>query len=92
MVSTTKQIIEIETLQAGQPKPYADSIYEYLITLNWCPDDPDGYIKGLAKTTLDLHGLRGSSAEGDWWLPYIEEIKRTSEHTWKVRIKRDFLD
>ncbi len=92
MPSTTKQIIEAETLRAGQPRAYAGRIYEYLITPNWNPEDLEGYIRRLVKATPDHHRPRDNSAESDWWTPYIEEIKRTGENTWKVRTKHDYLD
>lgn len=33
-MSNRKIIIEIETLQSGQPRPYADSKYEYILTVD----------------------------------------------------------
>ncbi len=85
------RIIEIEPLRAGQPKTYAVSIYEYLVTLNWSPPDPEEYIRRLVKGTLDHHCLRDSSAVGDWWTAYIDGIKRVGDKKWKVSIKQDYL-
>jgi len=47
-----KQFIKIETLRSGQPKPYADSEYEYLVTFTI--ERQHGKMEIIPQTGIDI--------------------------------------
>ncbi|MBR6523483.1 MAG: hypothetical protein IKT39_02590 [Clostridia bacterium] len=49
MNKTRKITIEIETIRAGQPRPYADSEYEYILTVEGMNE---GEVEYYCKTIL----------------------------------------
>mgnify|MGYP001577337039 FL=1 len=61
----SKLIIEIETLKAGQPRAYADSVYEYLIT-----------VKNYWESTTGLR--EGSFSQKEQDIKYL--VKTFSRH------------
>ena len=46
--------IEIETVRAGQPRPYADSVYEYVYTFSWQPEA--NWVRYIVKATHKPNG------------------------------------
>lgn len=83
-----------ETIRAGQPRAYADSFYEWRITIIAMPyaDNEDG-IKMIA------HLLRGRSAGGiaenretaGFCQPYFTKVEKDND-VWTVCVTEPFTD
>lgn len=83
-----------ETIKAGQPRAYADSFYEYRITIVAMPyaDNEDG-LKAIA------HLLRGRSAGGiadsretaGFCQPYFTKVEKDGD-VWTVALTEPFTD
>ena len=51
MENKKKYEFDVETLQNGQPRPYADSIYDYIVT----SDEPERTVKEFCTKVLFPH-------------------------------------
>jgi hypothetical protein len=91
-----KDIIEIEWLHRGQPQAYADSIYECILTFikpppyHWKPSEDE--VKALGKIILGCPNAQDSWDKGNWYEPYIDELKQLADNQWRIKIKRIYLD
>ena len=90
-------MITIETIKAGQPRAYADSIYEYVITVNQVHgpvSDQEKYIRELAKAAYGRPENIADNRQQDQsgLHPYVSAIEQLSPTKWKVRIIQPFLD
>ena len=88
----TKQIIEIEVIRAGQPRPYADSFFESILTFKaedenakWTPDEKT--VREIAK--ILVHNFEDKP---NWHDPELKEIQKIAENKWRVLIFSPFLD
>lgn len=89
-----KKVIEIETKRAGQPRPYADSVYEDILTFTddrgkWTPR-----LEEVRKIAIGLYGdrVKEKSDVREFWEPYFEEIIQLSENSWRVIIIDPYKD
>lgn len=85
-------IWKVTHLQAGQPRPYADSIYEYEIELDgdWYGKRPDF---GEAVVKQAAQGLtRGWSNNPGWADRKLDRFEKLEPHRWFVRIIEPYPD
>lgn len=87
-----KRTIEIEPLQVGQPRPYADSSYESILTFTtegenktWIPDEKE--VRKIAKVLV--HDFKD---EPNWHEPHLKEMERLADNKWRVLVVSAFLD
>ena len=88
--------IRVETLKAGQPRPYADSYYEYIVEFE--------YPITLERAIIFASFLRGgknlvtkkySSNEqfDDHFAPHLTELTDCDKgKRWKIKIKEVYCD
>lgn len=104
MMATLIRDMQVETVRAGQSRPYADSIYVYVLRFStddpkqpWTP--PEACVRALAAA---FHS-RGServrlttdepmTTEGDFYRPFISSVAVESDGSWRVVIVRRFTD
>ena len=93
----------VERVRAGQPRPYADSIYEYVFRFAyadgspWTP--PEDQVRRLAAAThgwgserVRLRTDEPMTSEGDYYRPFIQSATREDDGAWRVIIVRRFTD
>ena len=93
MSNDIEVIWKVRKIQAGQPRPYADSIYESEIELDgsWYGGKrPDFGEQRVAEVSKAL--VRGWTKRKDedrmWYETYLDSIQKIAPHTWRVRIVR----
>lgn len=91
----------VETLQAGQPRAYADSVYHYRVTIEWqglegyknkdAPFKLHDWSPDIVKSKLRslTHNWKD---DPKWWEPKLDYIKRISEGVYEVRIIQAYND
>ena len=83
-----------ETVRAGQPRAYADSVYEYRITIVAMPyaDNQDG-VKTIAHLLRGRgpDGIADSSEKAGFCQPYFTKIEKAND-VWTVVITEPFTD
>lgn len=90
-----KRIIEVETIQAGQPRPYADHIYESYITFSV----PEGQMwarkwgthESTVKQFIPLL-VGGYSENPEWHDSRLEKLEQVSPGRWHVIVIQPFID
>jgi hypothetical protein len=92
-----KRFIEVDLKQAGQPRPYADSIYEGYLTFSvpegqmyaskW-PKDPE-QVKPFAQLLIEPW-----YDEPQWYQSRLKTLERVPGETnrWHVIVIRPYLD
>jgi hypothetical protein len=99
----SKERITVETLRAGQPRPYADSIYHYRVTIEWQglvgyknPDAPFVPRPQLAQRIVDriLYGLCGPWQElgNDPFQRRLDRKEMTAPGVWEVVVVEPYID
>jgi hypothetical protein len=100
----SKLIIEIETLAAGQPRPYADTVYKFRVSGKFYWDSttgprPDAYFlkdhEALAYVEGSRHCPRvfaGDSRDREWHEAYLQSIVQVEPGVWEVTIIQPYLD
>ena len=93
MKNKTKYEFEVETLQYGQARPYADSIYDYIVT----SDEPERTVKGFCTKVLSPH-----SQTEEEWKPYSEDpmsyfygyhtFEKIKDNKYRYRIVKPYTD
>ena len=90
----------VETLAAGQSRPYADSIYIYRMTCEQVGHMGDSakqfnprdltadYAKKLAKTIC--HNFKERSENPDWHEPILERFEQVSPGVWEMQIRTEY--
>ena len=94
MITTTEYNFKVTTLRAGQPRPYADSEYEYEIETN-C-----GEFAVKIFCTRIIHGAKydysewEKSKEKDYAVYFTGYYKltKTGENTWKYYVFEPYCD
>jgi hypothetical protein len=92
--------ITIETIQAGQPSAYADSVYEAVLTFNQHREDqaPDDSTRIGYRPTPDTVGalvkilLHHFEAEPGPYGPRLEHFKEIKPGCWHVKIREPYCD
>ena len=99
----SKLIIEIETISAGQPRPYADSIYKYRVSSDFYWDSTtgprlsDSYLMKEKEALNAVSSVRGCPvwfAKDDrmWYEAYLESVVEATPGVWEVTIIQPYLD
>ena len=88
-----KYEFEVETLQNGQPRPYADSISDYIVT----SDEPESTVKDFRTKVLFPH-----SQSEDEWEPFSEDpgsyfygyhtFEKIKDNKYRYRVVQPFTD
>lgn len=87
-------IVRVDYKQMGQPRPYADHVFEATLTLDgdWYgkrPDFPEAAIKKYVQTLV--HGfVDGRTPE--WHEPRLKSLTKREPHIWDVTVIQPFLD
>lgn len=88
--------ITVETVRAGQPRPYADSVYEYIMTLEWIPygNSEDGFQpRKLAKDAAmaiakgACRNFYEKKDKPEWHLPILQSMTEIDTGKWNLIIK-----
>jgi hypothetical protein len=90
-----KVIVELELLRAGQPRPYADSMWEATLTFSdpydgtWTPDHKTviRFIKAFYYD--DFYAGEGKREQHT---PYLDSLIQTANNQWKVVIVSPYMD
>lgn len=86
--------IAIETIRGGQPRPYADSYYEAVITygggIGAIGFDPTEEIvkKHIKAVFHDFY----EKDKKEWYQPYLEKLEKVDVGKWRVLIIEPYLD
>lgn len=96
--STREQTIHIQWHQAGQPRRYADSLYEATFTFGgellgkqW--DPPEKMVKRIAAFFLHpVTPVKDKNEERGWWEPFFDSCRKLGPSTWRVCIREPYTD
>jgi hypothetical protein len=92
----TEVIWKVRTIQAGHPRPYADSIFEAEIELDgvWYTGRPDFGEERVAEASKGLmrNWNKRKDESREWWETYLESIQKVAPHTWRVKIVQPYCD
>lgn len=99
----SRTCVEIKTVTAGQPRPYADTVYEYVVTFSnfwdstrgekpgtWQPNREQALAVFRAMTKTENIPMKAERKHG--LDPYIEEPAREGVAIWRIRIVYPFTD
>lgn len=92
-----------ETLRAGQPRPYADSVYEYIITVEWIksthprdvtpvwePNDiSEEVVKKLIRGFADV---KFPEEKPDWYETTVTSFTKIGPGKWRLQANRAYTD
>ena len=88
-----KYEFEVETLQNGQPRPYADSIYDFIVE----SEQPERTVKDFCTKVLIPH-----SQSEDEWEPFSEDpgsyfygyhtFEKIKDNKYRYRIVQPYTD
>jgi hypothetical protein len=79
------QTVTVETHQAGQPRAYADSIYEATLTFSWQPMEPA--VKSIASGVLRFGiAVADKGKQENWAQAYWDYVRKEGPSKWRVRI------
>ncbi|MFA5419616.1 MAG: hypothetical protein WC341_14290 [Bacteroidales bacterium] len=93
-----RTLIEIKTIRAGQPRPYADSAYEAeIIFKNWWESttgEREGSYDPDEETVKKVASLlfRRFVEKPEWHDPRLERISKTGPGKWSVLVVEPYLD
>ena len=89
-----KRFIEIEILQSGQPRAYADSIYEGYLRYSaegmWASKPNAEVAKKEAKVLI--HDFKEKTEKREWHEPYLAEFKNEKENEYYFKIIEPYTD
>lgn len=96
----TTHNIQIDTVRAGQPRPYADSVYEYVLTFTggtlgkFTPtqDMVERYVKVIHNPRHDEPVKKKNDPTMEFHHSYFEAIEKLDENKWKIVIVSPYLD
>ena len=92
----------VETLAAGQPQPYADSVYIYRMACEqvghvgdaakqFNPRDlTEDYAKKIAKTIC--RDFKELSEKPEWHEPRLERFEQVHPGVWEMKITLEYTD
>ena len=93
MENKKKYEFDVETLQCGQPRPYADSIYDYIVT----SDEIDRTVMEFCTNVLFPH-----SQPYEEWEPFSEDpssyfygyhiFKKIKDDKYRYRVVKPYTD
>lgn len=89
----------IEWIHSGQPRPYADSLYEFTILCEWWPYKPKGEVidwepcdltEGLVDQAAKALARNFYTKERNWASPFLQSRIKVSTGKWKYRISEAY--
>lgn len=97
----SKERITVTCLAAGQPRPYADSIYRYIMLIEWQgmagyknPDasfEPRDLVDAVARRIAN--GVtRGWKENPQWHEARLRKFNKVAPGTWEIEIVEPYLD
>jgi hypothetical protein len=91
-----KTQITIERVQAGQPRPYADSVYEYILIFTAergiFEPFPD-FVQNIAKVVSGCYEVQDfGKPTTRFGQPYVSELEKLGTGKWRVKIIEPFVD
>lgn len=83
---STTQTISIEHHVAGQPRPYADSIFEATLTFSWKPEEK--VVRQVAAATVRYGEAvaDNEASQTNWFQSYFAFVRSEGGGKWRVRI------
>lgn len=95
-MSDIEVIWKVRHISAGQPRPYADAIYEYEIELdgNWYTGRPDfgAEVVERAAQGLTRGWTKKPGEDRAWHESYLDVFEKVAPHVWRVKIVEPYLD
>lgn len=99
----SKLITTVDIIRSGQPRPYADSVYEYLVSAEYYWDSTNGlklsptYAMSEEEALAALQTLRSSKRwvpkEGkEWYETYLDSIIEGPPGVWTITIVEPYID
>ena len=86
------QTIEITTLRSGQPRPYADSFYEYTVKFSWNPTERAVKQIVAARGHGDRPIPKMESESREWHEPFFRTCEKQEDGSWHILIVEPYLD
>lgn len=94
--------IDVEVLRKGQPKPYNDSYYEYIISFSWFPREEQvrWFVKAIHQCKKFSDEYDDSENETDkYFAPHLRDIRMIGQmsgiggnNKWAVLIVKHYTD
>ena len=88
----------VETLAAGQPRAYADSVYRHRVRFERVPTlgaNRTEYEPAKWEESVVLPKLRAVQVwydKPDWHQPRLDYARKTEEGVWEFQVTQPFLD
>lgn len=97
----TKQHVQTVTMtwqQSGQPRPYADSIYEATLefdqsapwTDKWTP--PEVMVIQMARGLMNRGNFKLKDEERAWHETYAEKVEKLAPNKWRIKLIQPYCD
>ena len=82
----TNYNFDVEVVRSGQPRPYADSVYEFIITDNSEQPHPEQTIRAFCESVLAPPRRCGAGLDS------TENLTNLRENRWKYQQLMPFAD
>jgi len=85
----------IEYKSTGQPRPYADHIYDFTITVEWIPYGKDDWeLNELAYEIIERHARASQNwhDKPEWHQPRLWSKSHVNKGVWQFIVIQPFLD
>lgn len=94
----TRMTIHVDTLGAGQPRAYADSRWEAILTYEFSGDafasrmhyHRDVVKRHVAALVRPFVAEKGEKRE--WWQAYLDDLTEMSRNVWHAKVVEPYLD
>lgn len=87
----------VRTITAGQPRPYADSVYRYHVLFEWVPYgktefEPRDYQESIVKIYLQAVKSWNDKSDRQWFEPKLNYMKKLGVGFWEFQVTEEYTD